>query len=200
MLIKIYPKNPNQKALMQVIDVLERDGVIVYPTDTVYAFGCSLKSVKAVEKLKSIKSRKKNMSIICRDISEISAYAKVDNHTFKLLKRNLPGAFTFILNASGKVPDKFLEKRKTIGVRIPENCIVEAITELLGCPLVTTSVKDPDEVIEYTTDPELIHERYGSQIDLVIDGGYGENVASTVVDCTGDEVEILRQGIGELIL
>lgn len=199
MLLKIYPQNPNLKAIEQVVNILNNDGVIIYPTDTVYAFGCSLRSPKAVERLKIIKTRKTNMSVICPDISCISAYTKIDTPVFKLLKRNLPGPFTFILNASGKVPDKFLEKRKTIGVRIPENGIVSAIVELLGGPLITTSVKDPDEVIEYTTDPELIHERYGSIVDIVIDGGYGNNEASTVVDCTGDEPEIIRQGIGELI-
>lgn len=200
MIIKIYPENPNQKAIDQVIDILNNDGVIVYPTDTVYAFGCSLKSTKAIERIKNIRGRKEtDMAIICSDLSNISSYARVDTPVFKVLKRNLPGPFTFILQASGKVPDKFLEKRKNIGVRIPENKIPLNIVESLGNPLVTSSVRDDDDVIEYTTDPELIHEKYKSVVDLVIDGGYGNNEASTVVDCTGEELEIVRQGLGELI-
>lgn len=199
MIVKIYPDNPNQKVIDQVVSVLENDGVIVYPTDTVYAFGCSLKSPKAIERLKSIRGKNAGeMAIVCADLSHISDYAKVDNPTFKVLKRNLPGPFTFILKASGKVPDKFLEKRKNVGMRIPENPIPLHIVERLGNPLVTASVKDDDDVIEYTTDPELIHEKYGSLVDLVLDGGYGNNEASTVVDCSDEEIEVVRQGLGEL--
>lgn len=200
MIVKIYPQNPNQKVIDQVVGVLENDGVIVYPTDTVYAFGCSLKSPKAIEKLKAIRQKDGELSIVCADLSHIADYAKVDNSVFKVLKRNLPGPFTFILKASGKVPDKFLEKRKNVGVRIPENEIPLKIVEYLGNPLVTASVKDDDDVVEYTTDPELIHEKYGARVDLVLDGGYGNNEASTVVDCSGEEFEIVRQGLGELIL
>ncbi len=200
MLIKIYPQNPNQKNIDQVVRILENDGVVVYPTDTVYAFGCSLKSGKAIERIRTIRGRKDNdMAIICSDLSNISDYARVDNRVFKILKRNLPGPFTFILKASGRVPDKFLEKRKTVGVRIPENQIPLSIVSTLGYPLVTALVKDEDDVIEYTTDPELIHEKYRDLVDAVVDGGYGNNEASTVVDCSGDEVEIVRPGLGELI-
>ena len=198
MIVKIYPQNPNRKVIDQVVNILENDGVIVYPTDTVYAFGCSLKSPKAIEKLKAIRHKDGELSIVCADLSHISDYAKVETPVFKILKRNLPGPFTFILKASGKVPDKFLEKRKNVGVRIPENPIPLAIVEFLGNPLVTASVKDDDDVIEYTTDPELIHEKYGSMVDLVLDGGYGNNEASTIVDCTGEEIEIIREGLGEL--
>ena len=200
MIVKIYPQNPNRKAIDQVVAVLENDGVIVYPTDTVYAFGCSLKSPKAIEKLKAIRDKDGELSIVCADLSHISDYAKVETPVFKVLKRNLPGPFTFILKASGRVPEKYLEKRKNVGVRIPENPIPQQIVEYLGNPLVTASVRDEDDVIEYTTDPELIHEKYGALVDLVIDGGYGNNEASTVVYCTGDEPEIVRQGLGELVL
>jgi tRNA threonylcarbamoyl adenosine modification protein (Sua5/YciO/YrdC/YwlC family) len=199
MIVKIYPDNPNPKAIERVVAVLESDGVIVYPTDTVYAFGCSLKSPKAIERLKAIRGKSTaDMAVVFADLSHIADYARVDNSTFKILKRNLPCPFTFILKASGRVPDKFLEKRKTIGVRIPENPIPLHLIQRLEVPLITASVKDDDDVIEYTTDPELIEEKYGALVDLVLDGGFGNNEASTVVDCTGDEVEIIRQGLGEL--
>ncbi len=179
--------------------MLENDGVIVYPTDTVYAFGCSLRSPKAIERLRAIRGKDEGeLSIVCAGLSHIADYAKVDNPTFKILKHNLPGPFTFILKASGKVPDKCLERRKTIGVRIPENPIPLHLVEGLGNPLLTASVKDDDDVIEYTTDPELIHEKYGVLVDLVVDGGYGNNEASTVVDCSGEEPQIVREGLGEL--
>ncbi len=199
MLIKIYPQNPNPKALAQVVDILENDGVIVYPTDTAYAFGCSLRSAKAIERIKAIRGKKEtDMAIICSDLSHIADYARVDTPTFKLLKRNLPGVFTFILPASGKVPDKFLEKRKHIGIRIPDSPIALALVTLSEHPLVTASVKD-DDMVEYTIDPELIDEKYGALVDAVIDGGYGEPGFSTVVDCTGEEPEIVREGLGELV-
>ena len=199
MIVKIYPENPNHKVLEQIVDVLESDGVIVYPTDTVYAFGCSLRSPRAIERLKAIRGKREGeLSIVCAGLGHIADYAKVDNPTFKILKRNLPGPFTFILKASGKVPDKCLEKRKTIGVRIPENPIPLHIVELLGSPLATASVRDDDDVVEYTTDPELIHEKYGALVDLLVDGGYGNNEASTVVDCSGEEPQIVREGLGEL--
>ena len=154
-MIKIYAQNPNEKAVARVADVLRSDGVIVYPTDSVYAFGCSIRSPKAIERLRALSGKKGDeFSIVCPDLSTISAYARVDNAVFKVLKRNLPGPFTFVLNASGKVPDKFLEKRKTVGVRIPDHAVALAIVEALGHPLVTASVKDSEE--EYTTDPSLI--------------------------------------------
>lgn len=199
MIIKIYPENPNEKAIRQVVEILDRDGVIIHPTDSVYAFGCSMRSMKAVERIRAITGKKSTeFSIICHDLSNVSTYARVDNNTFKVLKRNTPGPFTFILDASGKVPDKFLERKKSVGIRIPENSISLALAEALGCPIVTTSVKDPDQTIEYTTDPSLIYERYGDRIDAIIDGGYGNTSPTTVVDCTGGEPEIVREGLGEL--
>ena len=199
MIIKIYPRNPNEKAVAQVVEILAHDGVIIYPTDSVYAFGCSLKSNKAIERLRSITGKEgSNFSIICPDLSTIATYAKVDNDTFKMLKRNLPGPFTFLLNASGKIPDKFLEKKKTVGVRIPDNAIPIALVEELGHPMVTASVKDPEEEA-YTTDPSLIAERYGHAVDAIIDGGYGNNIPTTIVDCTDpEEAVIVREGIGIL--
>ncbi len=200
MTIRIYPENPNDKYIAQVVDILQNDGVIIYPTDSVYAFGCSLHSLKAIDKLKTISGKLGNdLSIVCPDLSTISTYAKVDNPTFKLLKRNTPGPFTFILNASGKVPEKFLEKKKTVGIRIPDNNIALAITSALGYPLVSSSVKDRNSEIEYTTDPSLIYEKYASSIDLLVDGGYGNMELTTIVDCTSEEPEIIREGIGELL-
>ena len=189
-MIKIYAQSPNEKAVARVADVLRSDGVIVYPTDSVYAFGCSIRSPKAIERLRALSGKKGDeFSIVCPDLSTISAYARVDNAVFKVLKRNLPGPFTFVLNASGKVPDKFLEKRKTVGVRIPDHAVALAIVEALGHPLVTASVKDSEE--EYTTDPSLIEERYGSAV---------EAVPTTVVDCTDESnIVVLREGIGELV-
>ena len=203
MLVKIYPENPNEREINYVVDILKNDGIIIYPTDTVYAMGCSLSSKKAQTRLMGIKGVDKktaNFSLICEDLSHLSDYAKVDNYTFKLLKKNLPGAFTFILPASGKVPDKFLGKRKTVGLRIPDNSIVIELVKMLGSPLLTTSIKSDDDIIEYITDPELIHENYSNLIDIVIDGGIGGIEPSTVVDCTDGEPEIIRQGKSELSL
>lgn len=199
MLIKIYPENPNSREISRVAEVLRGDGVIIYPTDGVYAFGCSLHSIKAIDRIKAIRNKRDDeLTIICENLSRVSDYARVDNLQFKVLKRNLPGEFTFILKASGKVPDKALGRRKTVGVRIPDNPIPVSIVEELGIPMVTASVKDADEVIEYTTDPELIWERYGRVVDMVIDGGYGNNVPTTMVDLTADEPQVLREGGGEL--
>lgn len=199
MIVRIYPQNPNEKEIVRIGDILRNDGVIVYPTDGVYALGCSLRSPRAIERVRAISGKQgPDLSIICADIGAIAQYAKVDTPVFKLLKRNLPGPFTFILNASGKVPDKFLERKKTVGVRIPDNNIPLALVRELGHPLVTTSVKDDSGEEEYTTDPSLIYERYGTLIDALIDGGYGLNAPSTVVDCTGEEPEIVREGSGEL--
>jgi len=199
MIVRIYRQNPNERHIAQVADVLRDDGVIIYPTDSVYAFGCSLHSPKAIDRLHQITGKAgTNFSIVCHDLSTISTYAKVDTPTFKLLKRNLPGPFTFILNASSKIPDKYLGRKKTVGMRVPDNSIALAIVEALGNPLVTSSVKDPDSVVEYITDPSLIHERYASVVDLLVDGDYGNNEPTTVVDCIGDEPEIIREGIGIL--
>jgi len=202
MLIKIYSENPNPKQIEAIADVLREGGVIVYPTDTVYGIGCDIHNQKAVERIariKGIKPEKAEFSFICRDLSHLSEYARqVPNSVFKLMKRNLPGPFTFILNASNKVPKLLESKKKTVGIRIPANDISAAIVEQLGYPLLTTSVHFDVEMIEYATDPELIHEKYAEMVDLVIDGGYGGVEFSTVVDCTGDEPEIVRQGLGVL--
>ena len=202
MYVKLFKDNPNGRDIRKVVDILKDGGVIIYPTDTIYAMGCDINQVKAVQRvchLKGVKPEKANFSIICQDLSNIAMYAKVSNEVFKLMKHNLPGPFTFILPATNRLPNVMMNRRKTIGIRVPDNFIVQAIVEELGNPLLTTSVKADDEVVEYMTDPELIHERYGNLVDLVIDGGYGKNVASTVVDCTGDEITIVRQGIGDLI-
>lgn len=201
MLIKLFEDNPNRRDILKVVDSLRDGGVIIYPTDTVYAMGCDINNVKAVQRVaqfKGVKPEKANFSMICRDLSNIAAYAKVNNDIFKVMKRNLPGPFTFILPATNKLPNVLMNRRKTIGIRIPDNYIVHAIVEELGNPLLTTSLHDEDEIVEYMTDPELIHEKYEKIVDIVIDGGFGHNVASTVVDCTGDEAEVVRQGIGEI--
>ncbi|MBD9178217.1 MAG: threonylcarbamoyl-AMP synthase [Odoribacter splanchnicus] len=201
MLIKLFEDNPNRRDILKVVDRLRDGGVIIYPTDTVYAMGCDINNVKAVQRvaqLKGVKPEKANFSMICRDLSNIAAYAKVNNDVFKVMKRNLPGPFTFILPATNKLPNVLMNRRKTIGIRIPDNFIIHAIVEELGNPLLTTSLHDEDEIVEYMTDPELIHEKYEKIVDVVIDGGFGHNVASTVVDCTGEEAEVIRQGIGEI--
>ena len=203
MLIKIYPENPNPREISRVVGVLRSGGIIIYPTDTVYGLGCDITNHKAVEKiirLKGIKAKEAHFSFICSDLSHIADFAKVSNPTFKLMKKNLPGPFTFILPGMNKVPDYFISKRKTVGIRIPDNQISIEIVKALGNPIMTTSIKDDDDVVEYTTDPELIHERYQDIVDIVIDGGYGDNIPSTVVDCTTDEPEIIREGKGELVL
>nr|WP_297164102.1 L-threonylcarbamoyladenylate synthase [uncultured Dysgonomonas sp.] len=201
MLIKIYPENPNQKEIDKVVKVLQDGGLVIYPTDTVYAIGCDALNVRAVEKIckmKGINPAKSNLSIICYDLSNISEYAKVDTSTFKLMKKNLPGAFTFLLNTTSSLP-KIYKDKKTVGIRIPDNNIIREIVRILGNPVLTTSVKNDDEIIEYTTDPELMEEKYENVVDLIIDGGYGGLEASTIVDCTDGEPTIVRQGKGELI-
>jgi tRNA threonylcarbamoyl adenosine modification protein (Sua5/YciO/YrdC/YwlC family) len=202
MLIKIYPENPNPRDLDQVVKVLRDGGVIIYPTDTVYGIGCDISKPKAVEriiKIKEMKPKEARFSFICSDLSHIADYARIDNSTFKLIKRNLPGPFTFILPGLNRVPDYFISKRKTVGIRIPDNSIILELVKLLGNPILTTSLKDDDEVIEYTTDPELIYEKYQDLVDIVIDGGYGGNIPSTIVDCTEAEPSIVRQGKGEVV-
>jgi tRNA threonylcarbamoyl adenosine modification protein (Sua5/YciO/YrdC/YwlC family) len=202
MFIRIYPENPNPKQIRLVVDALEQGGIIIYPTDTVYAMGCSVKASKAIEKIarfKGLNPFKPDLSIIFHDMSQLSEYTIIhDNNIFKLLKRNLPGPFTFIVQANSQIPKLFRNKKKTVGIRIPDNKIVLELVRELGTPIITTSIHDLDEVIEYTTDPELIYEKYRDFADVVIDGGYGRNEASTIVDCTGDELVILRQGLGEL--
>ena len=201
MLVKLYEKNPNQKEIDRVVGILKDGGIIIYPTDTVYAMGCDALNVRAIEKIckiKNINPQKTKLSIICSDLSTISEYAKVDNIVFKLMKKNLPGAFTFILNATNNLP-KIYKNRKEVGIRIPDNNIIQTLVQELGNPILTTSVRDKDDILEYSTDPELIEEEYRDRVDIVIGGGYGGLVPSTVVDCTGDGIEIIRQGKGELI-
>jgi tRNA threonylcarbamoyl adenosine modification protein (Sua5/YciO/YrdC/YwlC family) len=200
--IKLYEKNNNPKQLDKVIEVLRGGGVIIYPTDSVYGIGCDIYNHKAVERIariKGIKPEKAQFSLICFDLSQLSDYTTpISNNVFKLMKKSLPGPFTFILNANNKVPKMFQSNKKTVGIRIPDNDIILTIAREFGTPILTTSVRDDDEIIEYTTDPELILENYRDLVDLVIDGGYGNNQPTTVVDCTGLEPEIIRQGIGEL--
>ena len=202
MLYIIHPNNPDQRKIQLVVDILNKGGVIIYPTDTVYSIGCSLHKKRAIEKLaqlKGIKLKKANFSVICSDLSHLAEYTKpIDRASYKLLNRNLPGPFTFILKASNQIPKLFDTNKKTIGIRIPDNNIVKAIIEKLGHPLVTTSIHDEDEIIEYTTDPTLIEEKWEHLVDGIVDGGYGNNIASTVVDLSDGDVEIIRQGIGKL--
>lgn len=201
MLLKLYESNNNPETLQEIADILNDGGIIIYPTDTVYAIGCHALKERAVEricKIKGIDPRKNNLSIICSSLSMVSEYAKVSNNTFKLLKRNLPGPFTFILNTSNNLP-KIFRNRKEVGIRIPDVSIISEIIRLLDAPIMTTSLKlEQDEEVEYTTHPELIDEKFGDLVDLVIDGGIGGTVHSTVVDCTGGTPEIIRQEKGTL--
>ncbi len=202
MLLKIYPENPNRNHIRKVVDVLEEGGIIIYPTDTVYAMGCDIRATKSVERiarLKGLNPTNPDLSIIFLNMSHLAEYTIIrDNNVFKLLKRNLPGPFTFIVRANNQIPKIFKNKKKTVGIRIPDNNIVMELVRELGRPIITTSIHDQDDVIEYTTDPELIYEKYREFADIVIDGGYGKNEASTVVDCTTGEIEIVRQGLGIL--
>lgn len=204
MLIRIYNDNPNTKHIRQIVDLLEDGGIIIYPTDTVYAMGCDISATKSIEKIarfKGLNPKNPELSLIFHDMSQLSEYTVIhDNNIFKLLKRNLPGPFTFIVQANNQIPKMFKNKKKTVGIRIPDNNIVLELVRELGRPIITTSIHDQDEVIEYTTDPELIYEKFRDFADAVIDGGFGKNEASTVVDCTGDEIEVVRQGPGILAL
>jgi tRNA threonylcarbamoyl adenosine modification protein (Sua5/YciO/YrdC/YwlC family) len=202
MLIKIYPENPNAKVIEQVADVLRKGGIVIYPTDTIYGLGCDITNQKAIERIcriRGIKPEKANFSFICSDLSHISDYIKpIDTTVFRLLKKTLPGPFTFIFNASNNVPKLLSSNKKTVGIRVPDNNIAREIVRVLGNPILSTSIKDDDELIEYSTDPELIHEKYENLVDLVIDGGFGDNEPSTVIDCTSGEFEIIREGKGIL--
>ncbi|MDR0542296.1 MAG: threonylcarbamoyl-AMP synthase [Dysgonamonadaceae bacterium] len=201
MLIKLYENNPSQRETDKIVHILREGGIIIYPTDTVYAMGCDALNVRAVEqicKFKNINPQKANLSIICYDLSSISEYAKVGNPVFKLMKRNLPGPFTFILNATNNLP-KIYKNRKEVGIRIPDNNIIRTIVKELGNPVLSTSVRTRDDILQYAVDPELIEEEYNNKVDAVIDGGSGGLEPSTIVDCTGNEIEIVRQGKGNLI-
>jgi tRNA threonylcarbamoyl adenosine modification protein (Sua5/YciO/YrdC/YwlC family) len=199
--IKIYEDKPNETTIKKVVEVLKNGGLVIYPTDTVYGLGCDITNSRALErlaKLKGIKLEKANFSFVCSSLSNISDYVKqIDTPTFKILKRALPGAYTFILPGNNDLPKDF-RKKKTVGIRVPDNNIAIQIVEMLGNPIVSTSIHDEDEVIEYSTDPELIFEKWQNQVDLVIDGGYGENIASTIIDLTGHEPIIVREGKGDV--
>lgn len=201
MLLKLYEKNNNPADLQQIIDILNDGGIIIYPTDTMYAIGCHGLKERAIERICQLKGtdpKKNNLSIICYDLSNISEYAKVDNNTFKLMKRNLPGAFTFILNGTTRLP-KIFRNRKEVGIRMPDNSITQELARLLDAPIMTATLPhEENEDIEYATDPELIDEKFGNIVDLVIDGGIGGIEGSTIVDCTNGEPEIVRQGKGWL--
>jgi tRNA threonylcarbamoyl adenosine modification protein (Sua5/YciO/YrdC/YwlC family) len=203
MLIRLYEDNNDQRKINQIIDVLKNGGIIIYPTDTVYSIGCDITNQKAVEKvakIKGIQVEKSHFSFICHDLSHLSDYTKpIPNHIFKLMRRNLPGPFTFILDANNNVPRYFKGKKKTVGIRVPNNTIIREIVRELGNPIFSSSVHDADEILAYTTDPELIHDEWENRVDIVIDGGFSGNDVSTIVDCTGDEVKIIRKGKGELI-
>ncbi|MBC8320243.1 MAG: threonylcarbamoyl-AMP synthase [Bacteroidetes bacterium] len=202
MLLKIYPDSPAPRHINAVVAVFDKGGLVICPTDTIYGLACGIKHIKAVARIaqiKGIKKEKANFSMIINNLSMLSEFAKpIDNHIFRIMRRNLPGPFTFILEANSNVPKIFQSKKKTIGIRMPDNAIVNSIIEELGSPLITTSIHDEDEIIEYTTDPELIYEKYKNLVDIVIDGGYGDNEASTIVDCTSGKPIILRQGKGAL--
>jgi tRNA threonylcarbamoyl adenosine modification protein (Sua5/YciO/YrdC/YwlC family) len=200
-LIKIYSDNPNPKEIQRVVNILKKGGLVIYPTDTVYGLGCDITNIKALERIariKGVKLEKANFSFICKDLSNLSDYVKqINTSTFKILKRALPGAYTFILPGSKNLTNPF-KKRKTVGIRVPDNSIILSLVEVLGNPIVSTSIRDEDDILEYTTDPELILEKWDNLVDVVIDGGYGDNEASTVIDLSENEPQIIREGKGSL--
>lgn len=202
MLIRINPNKPNDTEIAKVVNCLRDGGIIIYPTDTVYGMGCDINKQRAVErvcKLKGIDAQKANFSFICHDLSHLSDFTRpISTSTYKLMKKALPGPFTFILEGNNSVPKLFKSKKKTVGIRIPDNLICLGIVKQLGNPIMSSSIHDDDELIEYTTDPDAIYEKYKDKVDMVIAGGYGNNEPSTVVDCTTDNYEILRQGLGVL--
>ncbi|MCC4230901.1 L-threonylcarbamoyladenylate synthase [Zunongwangia profunda] len=200
-IIRIYNENPNPREITKVVKTLRNGGLVIYPTDTVYGLGCDITNNSALEKIaqiKGVKLEKANFSFICHDLSNLSDYVKqIDTSTFKILKRCLPGPYTFILPGNNNLPTVF-KKKKTVGIRVPDNNICRAIVKELGNPIVSTSIRDEDEVIEYTTDPELIQEKWDNLVDIVIDGGYGDNIPSTVIDLTTDQPEVVREGKGSI--
>lgn len=200
--IKLYEENPREDIIKEIAESIRDGALVIYPTDTVYGIGCDLYNQKALNRLcliKGVKPNKLNLSFICYDLSDISLYAKqIDNSVFKLMKRVLPGPYTFILNASSKVPKILNVKKPHVGIRVPNNNIPRQLVKTLGNPILTSSIRDEDEVIEYSTDPELIFEKFEKTVDIIIDGGYGGNVPSTVLDCTVEPFEVLREGLGEV--
>jgi tRNA threonylcarbamoyl adenosine modification protein (Sua5/YciO/YrdC/YwlC family) len=201
--IKLYEDNPNPKDVQRIVAIIRKGGLVIYPSDTVYALGCDITNTRALERIaqiKGVKLAKANFSFLCEDLSNLSDYVKqIDTSTFKLLKRALPGPYTFILPGNNNLPTVFKKKRE-VGIRVPDNAITQAIIKALGNPIVSTSIKDEDEdeVIEYTTDPELIYEKWADRVDVIVDGGYGGNIPSTVIDLTGDEPVLIREGKGSL--
>lgn len=199
--LSIHPDNPQEKKIREAAEILRNGGVIIYPTDTIYGMGCDIHNARAIERvcqIKGVKPDKVNLSFICSDLTHISDYAKIDTPTYKVMKKALPGPFTFVLNATSSVPKYAAAKKKTVGIRVPDNQIALALVRELGNPILSTSIRDEDEVLEYSTDPELIYEKYRNLVDAVIDGGYGNNIASTVIDATNNEFEVLRQGAGDI--
>ncbi|RZS96771.1 translation factor SUA5 [Cecembia calidifontis] len=198
--IKLHAENPEMRKIQKIVDILRDGGVIIYPTDTVYGMGCDIHNQRAVERIaqiKGIKPKKHNFSFICYDLSNISEYTRaLSTPVFKVMKKALPGPYTFILEANNSVPKILNSNKKTVGIRVPDHSIPRLLVKELGSPILTTSIHDEDDVIEYSTDPELIYEKYKDLVDVVIDGGYGNNVASTILDCTGDEIEVVREGLG----
>lgn len=199
--IKLYEENPDARRLEQIANILRKGGLVIYPTDTVYGLGCDISNTKALERIariKGIKLAKANWSFVCADLSNLSDFVRqINTATFKLLKRALPGPYTFVLPGNNNLPKDF-KKRKTVGIRIPDNAIITSLVRTLGNPIVSTSIHDEDDVLEYTTDPELIFEKWQNLVDVVIDGGYGDNVASTVIDLSEGEPIVIREGKGEL--
>jgi len=204
MLIQIHPDNPDPRQIKKVVECLKDGGLIIYPTDTIYGFGCDVNNKKAMEKLcrlKGVNIKKHNLAFICYDLSHIADFTKhLETSTYKLMKKALPGPFTFILNANSSIPKLFKNKKKEIGIRIPNNNIPREIVKELGNPIVTTSVKNDDMILEYSTDPELIHEYFQNKVDMVISGGYGDSTPSTIVKCTDGYPEIIRKGKGDTSL
>jgi len=204
MLVKIYPENPNPREIQLIVECLKDGGIIIYPTDTIYGIGCDIFRPKSIERIIDIignKKKKSSLSFICADLSHLPDFTKpINNQVFKAMKKTLPGPYTFILEANNHVPKILQSKKKTVGIRIPNNNIILEIVTILGHPILSSSVKDDDEILEYTTDPELIYEKYRDKVDIVIDGGFGDNVPSTVVDCTTGDLEIIREGKGDVDL
>ena len=201
-LIKLYPENPEEKKIRHIVDVLRNGGLVIYPTDTVYGIGCDIFNSRALDRLKmlkGIKGKDLNLSFICYDLSQLSEYARhVETPVFKLMKKCFPGPYTFILESSTKVPKILNAKKKTVGIRVPDNNIPRDIVKILGNPIITTSIHDEDEIVEYSTDPSLIYEEFEGLVDVIIDGGFGGNQPSTVIDCTGGSPVVIRQGMGDI--